>query len=267
MSVAATTRRREAISAARPFLDLNDDPSNWKLPDAAVCVLAAARARLADCEGDPDGSKRINATPPAALARRMADRGSLVVLLSTNQVFDGRSALRQPDDVASPITAYGHQKAAAEAAVLSLGPFGAVLRLTKVLTANLPLVEGWLKNIATASPIRAFDDMRLAPVRVEKVAEALEAICRRRAAGVFQASGDRDIAYSDFARRIAAAAGVDPGLVRGENGESAGIVAAMRPQNTTLDSTTLRSIGWVSETSDQAIRRYCTETLGLRDMP
>src|SRR5581483_12164787 len=181
-----------------------------------------------------------------------------------NQVFDGESARRKPTDALAPITAYGRQKAEAEAAIRSLGGSGAVLRLTKVLTADLPLVPTWLGNLAAAKPIAGCNDMRLAPVRAEKVAEALVLICRRRAAGVFQASGDRDIAYDDFARQVAAAAGADPGLVRATSSEAAGMIAAMRPWHTTLDTGTLAELGWVPETSEQAIARYCTETLGLR---
>src|SRR5438045_2915753 len=114
MSVATSTRRRDTALADRLFLDLDDDPASWVLPAADVCILAAARARMADCESDPEGSRRVNATAPAALARRMAGRGSLVVLLSTNQVFDGACAGRKPDDTPAAITAYGRQKTEAE---------------------------------------------------------------------------------------------------------------------------------------------------------
>jgi dTDP-4-dehydrorhamnose reductase len=266
LSVAATTRRRESASAERPFLDLSAPSETWNLPRAGVCVLAAARARLADCEADPEGSRLVNATATAEIARRMAANGSLVLLLSTNQVFDGAKAKRAPDDSPAPLTAYGSQKAEAEAAIRALGTSGAILRLTKVLTPDLPLVKGWIERLKANQPIGAFGDMRLAPVLIDRVTEAIELICRAHASGIFQASGDCDLPYLFFARRIAAHCRVDPALVRDESGAAAGVAAELRPQHTTLDTGTLGALGWTAESTDRAIDRYCSEMLGLASM-
>ena len=114
---AATTRRRERLAADRPFLDLALPLDTWKPPagTTAACIFAAV-ARITACDADPRGSSYINVTQTVALADRLLARDIPVLYLSTNQVFDGTVANVAADAAPNPVTEYGRQKAAAEAA-------------------------------------------------------------------------------------------------------------------------------------------------------
>ncbi len=153
--IAATTRRRERVAADRPFLDLGGPVADWPIPDgvtgAAVC---AAIARLADCTRDPIGSARVNVTGTVALADRLLMRGIPVLFLSSDKVFDGTRPLVPADAPTCPVSEYGRQKAAAEAALrerMGAGAPAAILRLAKVVSPGMELLRQWIASLRPAS--------------------------------------------------------------------------------------------------------------------
>jgi dTDP-4-dehydrorhamnose reductase len=86
---------------------------------AEVVVHAAAWTDVDGCARDPDLALARNGRAPAVLARACADRGLDLVVVSTNEVFDGlRTDGRGygPADEPGPPNAYGASKLAAERA-------------------------------------------------------------------------------------------------------------------------------------------------------
>ena len=243
-SVIGTTRRATAAGAKRLQLDLDDIPPGWTPPAGtrAACI-AAAVARLADCEADPDGSARINCTRTIELARRLTARGIYTLFLSTNQVFDGATPLAPPDAPATPVSAYGRQKARAEAVLRQMMSDGApvgILRLSKVVSPGMKLFADWRDNLTAGRTVRAFRDMALSPVPVALVVEAVIAMMRTRPALVAQLTGPRDISYLDAGRHVASLCGADPRLVEPGRAADIGLPPGATPAHTTLDSSFLR---------------------------
>jgi dTDP-4-dehydrorhamnose reductase len=243
-SVAATTRHRESVAPDRLFLDLAAPLDGWTLPPGtqAVC-LCAAIARLADCANDPHGSANINVVQTLALAEQFLARGIAVLFLSTNQVFDGRAPYQRAEAPHSPISEYGRQKARAEAALLRQMENGApvaILRLAKVMSKTMPLIGGWIKALTAVKPIRAFNDLALAPTPTELVCTAIGALLQDRARGVFQLTGPRDVTYADIGRFLAGYLGAEPKLVNETSAREAGLPEGATPLNTTLDSSIMR---------------------------
>src|SRR5690349_4923731 len=142
----ATTRRKEHVSADRPFLDLADPLDDWEPPDGTTAaVVFVAIARIVACDADPDRSAHINVTQTLTLIDRLRHRGISVLFLSTNQVFDGSVPNVASDAPYSPVTEYGRQKVRTESALLSQmgeGPPIAILRLAKVVSPDMPLLRG-----------------------------------------------------------------------------------------------------------------------------
>jgi dTDP-4-dehydrorhamnose reductase len=243
--VAATTRRRSSIAADRPFLDLSmplDD--SWAPPRGtrAACLCAAV-ARLGDCAADPAGSALVNVTRTLALADRLLAHSVPVVFLSTDKVFDGTRACVPVEAPTCPISEYGRQKAAAEAALrerMTRGDRVTILRLAKIVSPGMTLLRQWKADIAGGKPIRAFFDMMMAPTPVSVVAAALEYLLRETISGVFQLSGPRDVAYSAVAERLAGKLGADRALVQPVSAYSAGLPEGSAARHTTLDGTVLR---------------------------
>jgi dTDP-4-dehydrorhamnose reductase len=244
LAVAATTRRADRVAPDRPFLDFAAPLDSWQPPQQtrAACVCVAA-ARLAACAADPEGTAYLNVTQTLTLVDRLLARDIAVLFLSTNQVFDG-SVPRAPADTAySPLSEYGRQKARTETALrghAARGAPAAILRLAKVVSPRMALIDGWIAALSAGKSINAFGDMTLAPTPTGLVCSAIGALLEDRASGVFQLTGPRDAAYADVGRFVAASLGAEPSLVKSTRARDAGLPEGATPPNTTLDSSLLR---------------------------
>lgn len=241
---AATTRRQDRVAADRPFLDLAGPLDDWEPPAGATAAcFFAAIARIAACDGDPQGSAHINVTQTLALADKLMARGISVLFLSTNQVFDGSVANVPPDAPYSPVTEYGRQKARTETALrarMAQSKPAAILRLAKIVSPDMPLLRGWIDTLAAGRPIRAFRDMTMAPAETEMVAQAIAALMKDGPRDAYQLTGPRDVSYADIGRYIAKQLGADPALVAEGSTADAGLPAGTSRMHTTLDSSRLR---------------------------
>lgn len=209
--VTATSRRPG--SAAAPLDLAKAAVSPPRLPRAEAVVLVAAIARLADCAAAPRATAQVNVFGTAAVARAAAAAGAFVLLLSSDKVFDGGRARAMRTWPISPATEYGRQKAAAEAAVLALGPQGAVLRLSKIVAPELTLFANWAAALRQGRPIAPYRDMFLAPVPVGVLAQLVAAILGARQAGIHHLSGAEDGSYARAGAALAQALRADPALV------------------------------------------------------
>jgi dTDP-4-dehydrorhamnose reductase len=213
-------------------------PEDATLPIARTVLIAAACSGNV-CDKNPAATSSVNVAGTAALVSRLAEAGSRVVFLSTNQVFDGSLPFRPADDLPCPKTEYGRQKAAAERAVLNCGHRGTVLRLTKVLSPPPSLLAQWTITLAASKPIEAFNDLTCAPITLDFVADVILAIVDRGRSGIYQVSADRDFSWYEIACRLAEALGKSAEYVQPVSaGNALGEDAV--PTHTTLDSTRVR---------------------------
>lgn len=240
LAVEATTRRRELAGTGRPFLDLAADISSLEpAPQTQAVCICAAIARIAACAADPNGTSFINVDQTLALADRFLARGIYVLFLSTNQVFDGRMPHVAPDAPHSPVSEYGRQKARTEAALrerMARGSPIGILRLAKVVSARMALLDGWVKELSAGRPVSAFADMMLAPTPSNLVCSAIIALLCDRPSNLFQFTGPRDVSYAAVAHFIASRVAAPPSLVKETSARSAGFPVGATPLNTTLDS-------------------------------
>jgi dTDP-4-dehydrorhamnose reductase len=241
-TVVTTSRRRNDAGESWP-LDLGDpEIAAIPLPDGEVAFFCACVNGFSSCRSNPDYARRVNVDGTATIARRLALRGTRVVLLSSTAVFDFRTPHQPPAMPASAQTLYGQLKAEAERVFLSVGPLGSVLRLTKVLTADMPLFAGWITELARGGAVTAFADLHFSPITLDDAVASLFGVRADASGGIFQFSGASDISYADAAKHLAGRMGVRAAKVKSDLAARNGIRAEEIPRFTSLSSSRLEAI-------------------------
>lgn len=122
--VAVLTHADADITDRKRLDELFDQPWDAVINAAAVCNFDA-------CETDPAETARVNRDAPLDLARRCAAQNALFVQFSSDYIFDGigNKPLRE-EEIPSPTSVYGRQKADLEKHIPGLCPRSLILRLS-----------------------------------------------------------------------------------------------------------------------------------------
>jgi dTDP-4-dehydrorhamnose reductase/dTDP-4-dehydrorhamnose 3,5-epimerase len=122
--------------AGRAEFDLGSEDAfsarNWK--NYSTIINAAAYTAV-DAAETPEGRKTawaVNVTAVARLARTAVDNDLVLVHVSSDYVFDGRSEVHTEDEPFSPLGVYGQTKAAGDA-VVSVVPRHYIVRTSWVV--------------------------------------------------------------------------------------------------------------------------------------
>lgn len=239
--VIGTTRRREREDYKHIYLDLMEDVENWITPFSVdVAFLCAGITRLANCRSDPLTSKRINVEGVSKIAKNLISKGVFIVYLSTDKVFDGSKFRTDPNGAYSFRTEYGRQKAEAETKLRSLGEAVSIVRLTKVLTLEDPLLTLWAKALEKGKRIYPFNDLLMSPVLLSDVVSVLDRIAERRLSGIFQISSSDEISYAEAAYVGARILKADGALIQPIKAAQSGRYDDPVPVHSALDTNRLK---------------------------
>jgi dTDP-4-dehydrorhamnose reductase len=237
--------RRSPLAADTISLDLTSDPQGWRIPAATnVVVNCAAVAGAAACQRSPDETRRVNVDAVVALAQRCANESRMFVHVSSDKVFSGRAPRTRADAPFAPASEYGRQKAEADRRVSESFANGgelAIVRFAKIVSHTHPLLSAWRDSLCRGEAIRAFADMTMAPVTLDFAIEVLCKVVLERRTGVFQASAESDVAYSQFAGDLAEACGAARELVMPGSSVSAAVDLEPPPPFTSLDVSRVRT--------------------------
>jgi dTDP-4-dehydrorhamnose reductase len=238
-----TTRHRDTTRGNRLYLDLADDEvQNIALPKVDAAFFCAAISGFARCRQNPALARKVNFENTAIVARRLMTVGTYAVLLSSTAVFDFQTPHVAADAPTRPRTLHGAIKAEAEKIFLAGGAHGAVLRLTKVVTADSGQVPAWIKALRRHERIIAFSDLHIAPIGLDDATAAMLAVAEDRGAGVYQMSGAKDITYYDVAAHLAKRLKCPADLVEAKRAVDTGLPAEDIARYTSLDSSRLEGL-------------------------
>lgn len=195
-----------------------------------VVVHTAAWTDVDGCARDPELAMRRNGTAVGELATACARRGIDLIVISTNEVFDGRRADGRgyaPDDERNPINPYGAAKAAAERlAIAAFEAEGASGRLGIVRTSWLygppgndfpaKIAAAALRAQAAGTPLKAVGDETGVPTYTPDLAEAIveligaDAIAPAPArTAIHHLVNAGHASRADWAREVLRATGID----------------------------------------------------------
>jgi dTDP-4-dehydrorhamnose reductase len=256
------TSRRKADD--QPFVDLNIGEFEQALAVAPdVAILCAAVTSMQKCRDDPASTYRVNVEETTRLAARLLEAGSFVIFLSSNTVFSGAEPRPIESHRWAPNTEYGRQKVCAEKALSGLPDAGrrlAIVRLSKVVAPDAGIAAGFLERLYKGEECRAFCDLKMAPVSLSYVVTGLLMIGAQRRQGVFHLSGEEELSYFDFARKLAAHVGVRSSLVVPVSSNDTMVEVLFRPEFPALGmSGTKNALGLEPESLDNALGFLTTQ--------
>jgi dTDP-4-dehydrorhamnose reductase len=181
------------LAWGRPEFDLDDLGAGARLVERdrpSVVVHAAAWTDVDGCAREPDLARLRNGEAAGALAAACAARDIDLVLVSTNEVFDGRRTDRQgyaPGDAPAPANAYGASKLEGESRARAVfDPATGEGRLAIVRTSWLfgppggdfptKILAALEAAEARGEPLRVVDDEFASPTSTSDLALAIAAL-------------------------------------------------------------------------------------------
>ncbi|MFY1631960.1 dTDP-4-dehydrorhamnose reductase [Solwaraspora sp. WMMB335] len=208
---------------ARADLDITDPAAVEAAVDGHRVVLnAAAWTDVDGAESAEAQATAVNGTGVTYLAQACADRGAVLVHVSTDYVFAGDGELPYPEDApTAPCNAYGRSKLVGEQAVLHLLPrHGYVVRTAWLYGAHGPnFVATMLRLAGEREHLDVVDDQRGQPTWSYALAQQIvrlahAALAGGAPAGIYHGTASGQTTWCGLAREVFAVRGLDPRRVR-----------------------------------------------------
>jgi dTDP-4-dehydrorhamnose reductase len=189
------------------------------------------------CQDEPVLTRRVNVDNTIELMRRLADRGTHLLFLSSSQVFDGETAAPAEEAPTCPKNEYGAQKLAVEQAIARHELPAAILRPTKILASHpVGVFKAWFDALGKGQAIQAATNMPISPVMVEDIARAAALLVAGRHRGIWHLGASDEMTYFEAARLMAERQQLPQALVNGEALTDAQVPAIYRHRHATLSS-------------------------------
>lgn len=239
--------RLDVVAAGHDRLDVADRDAVLATvtalePDLVVHV--AAFTAVDACESERDRAFAVNALGTRHVGEGARRVGAHVAYVSTDYVFDGRSARPYVEwDLANPLSVYGLSKLAGER---ELGPDATIVRTSWVCgRAGQNMAKTVLRLASSGDgPLRFVDDQHGSPTIASDLARTLVELALARRPGVFHVTNSGATTWYGFARAVVELAGGDPGRVEPiTTAELEPPRPAPRPANSVLDNAALRLAG------------------------
>ena len=181
-------------------------------PDAVV--NCAAYTAVDKAEADESTAFLLNATAVEYLAKSATKIGALLVHVSTDYVFDGKSYLPYNElEITNPQSAYGRSKLAGENAVLQFAAQGLILRTSWLYSSfGNNFVKTMVKYGSERDELNVVFDQVGTPTYAKDLAKViLDAIpfeLQRSGTDLFHYSNEGVTSWYDFAKTILAFSGI-----------------------------------------------------------
>jgi dTDP-4-dehydrorhamnose reductase len=217
----------DVIGWTRAEFDLDEPgPGAGRIAEALpdLVVHAAAWTDVDGCARDPELALRRNGEATAVLARACAAAGASMLLVSTNEVFDGDRTDGHgygPGDAASPPNAYGRSKlagerGAGEAFEVVAGSAGAGLGIVRTAwlfgegRPDFPakIVAAARSAQAEGTALRLVTDEIGSPTYVPDLADAIARLAADRFEGVHHVVNAGVVSRADWARDVLGRLGI-----------------------------------------------------------
>jgi len=183
LDIADLDSARRAVAAVEPDLVLN----------------AAAYNRVDDAESDPVPAYRGNAVGPRNLALASAERGAVILHVSTDYVFDGHGNRPYHEyDTPAQRSVYGASKLAGEVAVRDTNPRHYIARTAWVYHEEGKNFPRTMLTLRGRDEVRVVHDQIGSPTYAPHLADALTRLLETEAFGTYHLAGGGQASWYDL---------------------------------------------------------------------
>ncbi|MBI3985328.1 MAG: dTDP-4-dehydrorhamnose reductase, partial [Lentisphaerae bacterium] len=174
------------------------------LAQAAVVVNCAAYTNVDKAEEQPEVARAVNAEAVGVLGRLARQRGTYVVHISTDFVFDGKGDRPYVEtDTPRPLNVYGDSKWKGELALQASGCDHAILRVEWSYGRHgVHFIAKLLERAHTGVDLKVVDDQIGAPTWTADAARAILCLLRGRHTGLYHFASGGFVSRYDMARFV-----------------------------------------------------------------
>ncbi|GAA0499586.1 bifunctional dTDP-4-dehydrorhamnose 3,5-epimerase family protein/NAD(P)-dependent oxidoreductase [Microbacterium aurantiacum] len=252
--------------ASRTDLDLAEadlaSSRRWRDYGAVVNAAAYTAVDAAETSEGRAAAWAANVGGVAALARIASENDLVLVHVSSDYVFDGKSDRPYHEsDPVSPLGVYGQTKAAGDA-VVSTVPRHFIIRTSWVIGDGSNFVRTMADLATRGKNPRVVNDQVGRLTFTDDLARGIRHLLSRDAPyGVYNLTGSGEpLSWASVARRVFSFLGHDPERVTGVTTEEyfSGAVApvAVRPPYSVLDLSRIESVGFAPVPVEDSLARY-----------
>ena len=192
-------------------LDITDEKAvhniiNTHRPD--VIINTAAMTNVDLCESEKRACDMLNVSAVRFLADASFKINAHLIHISTDFIFDGENGPYKEEDKPNPICYYGLSKLKAEKLLQNHRVNWTILRTIIVFGVGESLSKGnivlWAKNaLAQGDILNIIDDQFRSPTLAEDLADICILVAKKKAFGVFNASGKDFMSIYELVERVA----------------------------------------------------------------
>ena len=242
-SVFGTTRHADRVDMHCQFLDLDGDINRVIVPDGVrYAVFCAGVTDQRACEEAPTHTQKINVDHTLRVIEALNVSGVRTLFLSTNLVLACDRPGANEFAPFAPIGVYGRQKADVEQALGQMDADNVIVRLSKVLSVDQPLISRWIEALRAEERVQAFSDLSLSPISLKYSIAAILRVLKSDVTGVFHVAGADEVSYCVLAKAMAHAMHQDANYVECVDSESASVALVGRPRHPSLGGQRLERV-------------------------
>ena len=211
----ATSRGENRVSKKSNYkyidLDITDETAVAQIiagqnPDVVINTAAMTNVDL--CEDQKRACDALNIDAVKYLADACADIDAHLIQISTDFIFDGEDGPYKETDIPNPLSYYGLSKLKSEQLLQAHSVKWTILRTIVVFGLGEKLSKGnivlWAKGtLEKGDPLNIIDDQFRAPTLAEDLADICILAAKKKALGIFNASGKDVMSIYEIVERIA----------------------------------------------------------------
>lgn len=204
------SKKRSFISTSRKHADKNKyyfDLRNFseiqEISFGDTAVICCGITDIQNCQKYPDLAFQTNVDAIKHLMLQLSKKRIYFVFISSSSIFEGQQEKRTIESLPSPISIYAQTKVKIENFCKEeIKRNFAILRLTKVITPDWPLIKFWRNKIENGETIEPFSNRYFSPINGIAVAHLIEYLTYKQLSGTFQVGGAQEMTYSDFCFKL-----------------------------------------------------------------